>query len=39
MKNRVQTMTFAAILLFLCCYFMQIFNVPNVVVVGIGAIL
>ena len=39
MKNHVQTMTFAAVLMFLCCYFMQIFNMPNVIVVGIGAIL
>ena len=39
MKNHVQTITFSAILIFLCGYFMQIFNMPNVIVVGIGAIL
>lgn len=37
MKNNVQTITFGGICLFLCCYFMQIFNLPNVLTVILGA--
>lgn len=39
MKNNVQTITFGAICLFLCCYFMQIFDFPNVLTVILGGIL
>ena len=39
MKNHTQTITFTAVLIFLCAYFMQIFNLPNVIGVGIGAVL
>ena len=39
MKEKAQTITFAAVLVFLCCYFMQLLNMPNVIVVGIGVVL
>ena len=39
MKEKAQTITFAAVLVFLCCYLMQLLNMPNVIVVGIGVVL
>ena len=39
MKEKAQTVTFVAVLVFLCCYFMQLLNMSNVIVVGIGVVL
>lgn len=37
MKEKTQTITFWGIWLFFCCYFLQIFDVPNALVAVVGA--
>lgn len=39
MKEKMQTITFWTVWLFFCCYFLQIFDVPNALVAMIGAVL
>lgn len=36
MKDHVQTITFVGIYIFLCCYFMQLLNLPNALTVILG---
>ena len=37
MRENLQKLTFGAVVLFLCCYFMRLFAFPNIPTVGIGA--
>lgn len=39
MKKNAETITFGAVALFLCCYFMQIFDFPNILTVLLGGVL
>ena len=39
MKNKVQTMAFWIVLIYLCCYFLKIFDFPNELTVILGGLL